>query len=94
MAENYLFLEEREGKGGRSRRSISFVNTREGSDKHQCKEVHVNMSVVGRKVEPNSTNLQPQPSFPRLSCTPLVNRSSHAQEGETCGFKVLLKFKL
>lgn len=34
----------REGRGGgRIRSCISFLNTREGPDKHQCKGVHVNI---------------------------------------------------
>lgn len=80
-SENDLVLEGREWKGGRSRRCISFLNTREGSDKHQCKVGHVNLWRAERKVEPRSTNLEPQPSFPCLPCPLLVYRFRHSCSG-------------
>lgn len=79
MAENYLFLKERrereEGVEAEHQRRIGQARVQRGA----CEYV----SMQGTKMEPNSTNLEPQPFFARLSCNPLINRSSHAQKGET-----------
>lgn len=74
----YFFLERREGKKGRSGSCVSFLSTREGSDKRGCEGRHANMWTVGRKVELSSASLEPQPSFPCLPCPPLLYRSRHS----------------